>query len=505
MSQDPSKSYQDLLKRVREIALLDSCASLLHWDHQTYMPVKGSGHRAEQLSLLAGISHRRFTAPKLGELLAVVEQSELVRDPASVAAVNVREIRRAYDRARKIPERLVKELTQVTTLAHGVWVEARRAADFAPFQPWLEKIVHLKRQEAKAVGYAGVAYDALLDEYEPGETAARLAALFGQLRPELTRLVEAIAASGRRPDTSILSRDYPVEQQEAFGKGAAVAIGFDFEAGRLDVTAHPFCSGIGPGDTRLTTRYNPRDFGDGFFSIVHETGHGLYDQGLDPAHHGTPMGAAVSLGIHESQSRLWENLVARGQAFWEHFFPRARQAFPSALGDVGLDTFHFAINEVTPSFIRVDADEATYNLHILLRFELEQALISGDLSAKDVPGAWNEQFTRSFGLTPPDAAKGCLQDVHWSGGAFGYFPTYALGNLYAAQFFARVRADLGDLDEQFRRGEFAPLLDWLRKKIHSQGQHYRAADLVVAVTGEPLSPRFFLDHIRAKFGALYGL
>jgi carboxypeptidase Taq len=271
------------------------------------------------------------------------------------------------------------------------------------------------------------------------------------------------------------------------------------------VTAHPFCSGIGPGDTRLTTRYNPRNFGDAFFSIVHETGHGLYDQGLDPAHYGTPMGTAISLGIHESQSRLWENFVARGRAFWEHFYPRARQVFPSALGDVPLDPFYFAINEVTPSFIRVDADEATYNLHILLRFELEQALISGDLPVGDVPAAWSERFTRYFGLTPPDDAKGCLQDIHWSGGAIGYFPTYALGNLYAAQFFAIARTDLGDLDELFRRGEFAPLLAWLRKKIYSQGQRHRASDLAVAVTGRPLSPRCFLDHLRAKHGPLYGI
>ncbi len=505
MSQDAAKGYRELIRRVKEIALLDSCGSLLHWDHQTHMPPKGSAHRADQLALLAGMSHRRFTARKLGELLALVEASDLVREPDSDAAVNVREIRRAYDRARKVPERLVKELTRVTALARDIWVEARRDANFSPFQPWLEKIVRLKRAEAKAVGYAETAYDALLDEYEPGETTAHLAALFEQFRPELTRLVEAVAGAGRRPDAALLSREYPVAQQEAFGRAAAAAIGFDFDAGRLDVTAHPFCSGIGPGDTRLTTRYNPRDFGDAFFSIVHETGHGLYDQGLDPAHHGTPRGTAVSLGIHESQSRLWENLVARSRAFWEHFFPRARQAFPSALGDVALDAFYFAINEITPSFIRVDADEATYNLHILLRFEMEQALIRGDLSAGDVPAAWNEKFARYFGRTPPDAAQGCLQDIHWSGGAIGYFPTYALGNLYAAQFFAQARADLGDLGEQFRRGEFAPLLSWLRKKIHSQGQRYRASDLVVAVTGQSLTPRFFLDHLRSKFGPLYGI
>jgi carboxypeptidase Taq len=285
----------------------------------------------------------------------------------------------------------------------------------------------------------------------------------------------------------------------------AAAIGFDFEAGRLDVTTHPFCSGIGPGDTRLTTRYNPHDFGDSFFSVLHETGHGLYDQGLDPTHYGTPMGSFVSLGIHESQSRLWENFVGRSRPFWERFFPEAQRVFPGALGGVGLEAFYFAINDVRPSFIRTEADEATYNLHILLRFELEQALIGGDLRVGDLPGAWNEDFKRFLGLTPPDDARGCLQDIHWSGGGIGYFPTYTLGNLYAAQFFAHARKDLGDLHGQFQRNEFRPLKEWLNAKIHRHGQRYRAAELVRVVTGEPLNHRYLLDHLRSKFGPLYGI
>jgi carboxypeptidase Taq len=505
MRRTPAEAYGELIQRVKENALLESCAAVLHWDQRTYMPPKGSGHRAEQLALLAGINHQRATDPLIGELLGEVEGSDLLRDSGSPASVNVREIRRIYDRATKLPPALVKELAHISALARDVWVEARRKSDFGLFRPWLEKIVFLKRQEAEALGYEEVPYDALLDEYEPGETTARLTKLFAALRKELVQLVSAVAASGRRPDPSILDREYPVDHQAAFGRAVAAAIGFDFEAGRLDVTAHPFCSGIGPGDTRLTTRYNPRDFGDAFFSIMHEAGHGLYDQGLDPAHYGTPMGSAVSLGIHESQSRMWENLVGRSRAFWERFFPQARQAFPEALGEVDLDAFHFAINDCRPSFIRVDADEATYNLHILLRFELEQALISGELPAADVPAAWNESVQRYFDLTPPDDARGCLQDTHWSGGAIGYFPTYTLGNLYAAQCFAQARADLGDLDEQFRRGEFSPMKEWLTAKIHRQGQRYRAADLVVAVTGRPLSPGPFLDHLRGRYGPLYGI
>jgi carboxypeptidase Taq len=505
MARSAREAYEELIRRKRETTLLSSCAVLLDWDHQTYMPPKGSAHRAEQLALLAGMIHAQATAPAIGELLAEVESSALTAEADSPAAVNVREIRRTYDRAVRIPQVLVEELARVTALAHDVWVEARRTSDFALFRPWLEKIVALKRQEAEAVGYRDVPYDALLDEYEPGETTARLRALFGGLREALVRLVGEIADSGRRPDASILRRRYPVDRQEAFGRSAAAAMGFDFEAGRLDVTAHPFCSGIGPGDTRLTARYNPEDFGDAFFSILHEAGHGLYDQGLDSAHYGTPMGSAVSLGIHESQSRLWENFVGRCRAFWEHFFPQTCRCFPEALTGVGLDAFHFAINDVRPSLIRVDADEATYNLHILLRFELEQALLHGDLAVRDLPAAWNGRMRDSLGVTPPDDAQGCLQDVHWSGGGIGYFPTYTLGNLYAAQFFARARQDLGDLDEQIRRGEFAPLKAWLTEKIYRQGQRYRAADLVRVVTGEPLNPDYLTTHLRTKFGPLYGI
>jgi len=290
-----------------------------------------------------------------------------------------------------------------------------------------------------------------------------------------------------------------------FGQSAAAALGFDFDAGRLDVTTHPFCSGFGPGDTRITTRYNPRFFNEAFFGILHEAGHGIYDQGLDSEHYGTPLGSAVSLGIHESQSRMWENQVGRSRPFWEHFFPQAKRLFHSALHDVAIDDFIFAINDVQPSFIRVEADEATYNMHILLRFELEQALVSGDLKPADVPGAWNEKFKKSFDLTPPTDALGCLQDIHWSMGGVGYFPTYTLGNLYAAQFMEQARQDLGGLDDDFRRGDFLRLKGWLNGKIHRPGQRYRAADLCNTVTGKPLSHKPLLNYLRNKYEPLYGV
>ena len=505
MALTTDEAYAALIRRVKSIALLNSCESLLHWDHQTYMPPKGAAHRAEQLTLLAGLSHAQLTAPEFGDLLAQAEEGRARHEPRSTVAVNLREVRRAYDRATRVPPALVEELARTAALAHDVWVEARRESDFERFRPWLAKLVTLKQAEAVAVGGGGVRYDALLDEYEPGQTVEQLVPIFAELRASLVDLVGRIVGSSRRPDLSILHRVYPIAAQDAFGKTVAAAIGFDFQAGRLDATIHPFCSGIGPGDTRLTTRYNLHDFGDAFFSILHEAGHGLYDQGLDPAYYGTPMGEAVSLGIHESQSRLWENLVGRSRAFWEHWLPRARQVFPGALADVELDAFVFAINDVRPSLIRVDADEATYNLHILLRFDLERALIDGDLAVADLPGAWAEGMERLLGIRPPDDAQGCLQDVHWSGGSFGYFPTYTLGNLHAAQFFAVARAALDDLEEQFRRGEYLPLKAWLNRTIYREGQRYRAAELAAEVTGEPLNPRHLLRYLTEKFGTLYGL
>jgi carboxypeptidase Taq len=399
---------------------------------------------------------------------------------------------------------LVEELARVTTRAQQIWEEARQADDFATFQPWLLKIVDLKRQEAKAIGYSTVPYDALLDEYEPGATTAEITQVFAALRDDLVPLVRSILASGKKPKREILDREYPVEQQRAFGQAAAAAIGFDFDSGRLDVTTHPFCSGIGPGDCRITTRYNPRRFNEAFFGILHEAGHGIYEQGLDPAHFGTPAGSAASLGIHESQSRLWENQVGRGRPFWEHFFSKAQQTFPSAR-DVKLDDFVFAINDVQPSFIRVEADEATYNMHIILRFELEQALLSGDLQPADVPGAWNERFEKAFQLTPPNNALGCLQDIHWSMGGLGYFPTYTLGNLYAAQFMEQARMDLGELDGDFRRGEFGRLKGWLNEKIHRLGQRFPAAELCKRVTGRPLTHKPLISYLRAKYEPLYDI
>jgi len=505
MAASPQKSYDELLRLTREASLLGSCSSVLHWDMETNMPPQGAEHRSAQLALLAGLCHEKFTNPHIGDLIAAAEDSDLVTDPPSDAAVNVRELRRSYDRATKLPRELVEELAKTTSLAHGEWVKARKDSNFAAFLPWLEKIVALKGREADCYGHDGNRYDALLEDYEPGATSAWLEGVFAPLRDELVTLLDAIRGSGREPDRSILTRSYPLEHQRLFGRLAAAAVGFDFQAGRLDTVAHPFCTGIGPGDTRITTRYNEHAFNEAFFGIVHETGHGLYDQGLPAEHWSTACGEAVSLGIHESQSRLWENLVARGLPFWRHFYPAAQQFFPEALGGVDLDAFHFAINDVRPSLIRVEADEVTYNLHIILRFELEQPLLSGDLAPADVPAVWNEKFTEFFGITPPDDAQGCLQDVHWSFGGIGYFPTYALGNLAAAQFFDAARQAVPDLEEQFARGQFGGLLGWLRENVHRQGMRRRAPDLIETVTGKPLGHEALIAQLRSRFGPLYGL
>ena len=501
---EAGSAYAELVRRSRERALLGSCSALLGWDEQTYLPRGGSSYRGEQMALLAGLQHERATDPALGDLLGTVEGSSVVAGGDSPEAANVREWRRGYDRATKLPRSLVEALARVTTVAQGVWVEARRVDDFARFRPILEETVALKKQEGGCLaGPGGDPYDALLDEYEPGASSRDLARLFAALRSDLVPLVAAIADSGQAP--AKIEGDFPVDRQKVFGEAVAAAIGFDFERGRLDTAAHPFCSGIGPGDCRITTRYDPADFTDGFFSILHEVGHGLYEQGLDPAHQGTPMGEAVSLGVHESQSRLWENAIGRSRAFWSHWLPLARSVFRDPLHAVDLDAFHAAINRVEPSLIRVQADEVTYNLHILIRFELEQALLGGDLLVADLPEAWDAKYRDYLGIDPPDDASGCLQDIHWAAGLVGYFPTYTLGNLYAAQLRDRADGELGGLEAGLARGDFAPLLAWLRENVHLPGHRYPAADLIRRATGSEIDHRPLVRSLRDKYGPIYGL
>jgi carboxypeptidase Taq len=505
MKRDFQKAYDELCRHARETALLAAAESALGWDERTMLPAEGTEYRAEQLTLLAGILHQRRTDPRIGEWLAALAHSPLAADKHSAAGTTIRQLQRDYDRRVKLPQSLVEELARTASLGQHAWEQARAKDDFGMFAPLLAKTFELKRAEAAALGFADTAYDALLDEFEPGERTANVAVVLADLREALVPLVAEIAGSSRRPDVSILERPYPIEAQESFARRGADAIGFDFRRGRLDVTAHPFCTGLGPNDCRITTRYDERFFSSAFFGVLHEAGHGIYDQGLPGDWYGLPPGEAVSLGIHESQSRLWENLVGRSRAFWDGMYPAAQQAFPAALGQTSLDAFYFAINDVRPSLIRVEADEATYNLHILIRFELEQALLADDVRVADLPAAWNDRYQQYLGIRPASDADGVLQDVHWSAGLVGYFPTYALGNLYASQLFAQAESDLGALGPQFARGEFAPLRNWLGERIHRHGQCYSAAELVQKITGKPLSHDPLIAHLREKLAPLYGL
>ncbi len=495
----------ELYGYIKEVTTLGGCIALLDWDERVYMPHMGSENRGNQVALLAGIIHDKFTSPRVGDILNELIADGLDIKEDTVDSANVRELKRAYDKQFKIPKSLIEEISRTATRAQGVWQDAREKSDFAMFQPWMEKMVGLKRQQAEAVGYVKYPYNALLDDFEQGASTDDITKVFAGLRDELVDLIAKIKNSGKSPDTSIILRDYPVERQAHFGTEAAKAIGYDLAAGRIDITAHPFCTTIGPGDVRITTRYNPNHFPQAFFGIMHETGHAMYDQGLPIEHHGTPCGETVSLGIHESQSRMWENLVGRSRAFWKHFYPKAQALFPEALKNISLDQFYFAINDVRPSMIRIEADEATYNLHILLRFEMETAFFHDEIKISDVPAAWNEKFKKYFGLVPKNDAEGCLQDVHWSAGLIGYFPTYTLGNLYSAQFYETAQKSIGNLDDKFARGDFSDLLKWLRENIHQHGQRYRPEQLVMRATGKPLSHQPLMNYLKTKFGELYGI
>jgi carboxypeptidase Taq len=499
------ETYALVCGHMHEAQMLESIQELLEWDERTKMPPAGGEYRAEQAAHVSGLVHQKQTSKQLGDWLAELKDSPLASDPVSDTGANIKHLQHDYDKRTKLPQALVEELTRTAVLGQQVWAAARKANDFKAFQPTLEKMVGLKQQEATALGFTTTLYDPLLDDYEPGESTANVTRVLAELRDALVPLVHAISESSFQPDTGILARTYPAAAQEEFGKLAAAAIGFDFNAGRLDVTDHPFCAGLGPGDVRLTTRYDEHAFSDGFFSILHEAGHGIYDQGLPRQFFGLPTGDYVSLGIHESQSRMWENQVGRSRAFWEFFFPKAQKTFPEALSNVNPRDFYAAINDTRPSLIRVEADEVTYNLHILIRFELEKALLEGELLVADLPAAWQEKYREYLDVVSPTDADGVLQDVHWSAGLFGYFPTYALGNLYAAQFFAQAKKDLHDLEGQFRRGEFSELREWLRANIHSHGRRYTPAQLAERITGKPLTHEALISQLKAKYGELYGL
>ena len=498
---NPEQAYQELIRLSREETLLASCIDVLEWDEEINLPRKAVSHRSDQLAFLAGLLHDRSTSPRYDELLSILEASALMSNAESPPAVNVRELRRGYDRERRMPKKLVEESARVTSLASRAWVQARRNNDFKSFAPWLEKIFLLAREEADAAGHNGTRYDALLDEYEPGMTTSVLSSLFTELGDKLTPLVDALRCESKPGPATFRAKRFPLDKQRHFAERIAAAVGFNLDAARFDLGNHPFCTDLGPGDVRIALRFASTDFTRGIFTLLHEVGHGLYDQGLDPAHYGTPMGEAASLGLHESQSRLWENLVGRSEGFWRHFYPELQGAFSRGLRDIPMETFRGMINRVEPGLIRVHADEVTYNMHIVIRFELERAMLSGDLSVMDLPGAWGEFYQRYLGVTPEDDRNGCLQDMHWAEGLIGYFPTYALGNVYAAQLFSAAEREIGPLDEAFAAGNFVELKRWLGEHVHRHGMRYRAAEIVERTTGSPPDASALIAGLRNRYFA----
>jgi carboxypeptidase Taq len=489
-----------LRARLALVADLHAAAALLEWDQETYMPPAAAEARAQQLATIKTLAHERFTDAAVGSLLDALDGE--AEDDTDRALVRV--ARRDWDRATKLSPDFVARFARAKARALEAWKRARADDDFARFAPHLREIVDLSREQAEAMDYDGDRYDALLDEYEPGMTRAGIDRVFRALRADLVPIVQALA-DAEAPDDAFLHRHYDETRQWAFGLDVIRAFGYDLDRGRQDRSAHPFSTSFAVTDCRITTRISPTFFPTGFFGTLHECGHALYEQGVDPALGRTPLASGTSLGMHESQSRLWENLVGRSRAFWHWAYPDLRSTFPDALGGVGEEAFYRAVNRVAPSPIRVEADEVTYNLHVMLRFELETRLIDGTLDVDDVPDAWNAAMEDLLGLTPASDADGCLQDIHWALGALGYFPTYTLGNLMSAQLFEAAAEDLGDPDSQFERGAFAPLLGWLREHVHRHGRSRDAGQILRDATGESLSAEPWLGYVRQKFGAVYGV
>ncbi len=498
------EKLQRLKTLLAESVDLSRAAALLEWDQQVNMPEGGARSRSEQLSTLQRLAHERFTADEVGQLIEDLQPYAEQLDPDSTDARLLYVAKRDYKKRTRVPASLVAEFAEVTSRAQQVWERARAADDFAAFAPHLQRIVELRREYAALFAPYDHVYDALLDDFEPGVKTADVQAVFEQLRPQQVELIKAI---GERPqvDDSFLYGKFDERRQWNFGVEVLTKIGYDWKRGRQDKSAHPFTTSFGNDDVRITTRVDTGFFNSAFFATLHEGGHALYEQGIGDALTRTPLGSGASLAFHESQSRMWENLVGRSRPFWEYFFPRLQEVFPAHFGNLALDAFYKGINKVEPSLIRVEADEATYNLHIMLRLEIEIGLMDGSMQVKDLPEIWNTRMKEYLGVVPPNDAQGVLQDVHWSGGMIGYFSTYALGNVISAQLWEKILEDIPDLYEQMRRGEFEALLAWVREKIHRHGAKYEPKDLLQRVTGSAMDPAPYMRYLKTKFGEIYGL
>lgn len=491
----PDPTYDQLIARLKRIDVFRSILGILHWDEQVNLPPDSADRRAQQLQELASVHHAAAADPEIGRLLSALESRDL--PPGSDAAVVVRHARRDFDRASRLPEDFVREKAALDSAAFHAWARARKNSDFPAFAPFLERQIVMARREAEFMGWGDRPYDYSIDLHDPGLDTAFIAPLFASLRRELPPLARRIAAS--RPATAPnMFRGFSIPAQREFIREALDRVGFNWNRGRLDTSLHPFCGGDAL-DTRLTTRFDENNPLDAIFSSIHETGHALYEQGLPETDIGTPLGEAVGMAIHESQSRLWENQVGRSPQFWAFFEPRLRFHFGPQLTPISSAELLAAINDVRPGPIRVDADEVTYNLHILMRFDLEMALFEGRLSVADLPREWNRLSEDLLGITPADDAHGVLQDVHWSSGSFGYFPSYALGNMIAAQLWYHALCELPGLLEGFARGQFSRLLAWLRDKVHRRGKRLDTQELIVAATGQPLGTSALLRHLSERY------
>jgi carboxypeptidase Taq len=498
------QAFEELVTRLKRAHALGTVSELLGWDEQVNLPTGAAEQRAAQHAALAEAVHAAASEPRIGELLGQLEinwTEHLTTDQRAV----VKQARKDYDRATKLPAEFVREKAAQGSRGYHAWAKAKAGNDFASYAPVLEKNLELAKREAGYLGWAGREYDYMLDKHDPGLTAGSVDRLFGELKRELVPLVRQITGSAtaeRARAAGKKLRGFPLDGQRVFLREVTEKIGFDYARGRIDVSLHPFCSGTGS-DVRMTTRFKEDEPLDSLFSSIHETGHGLYEQGLPAAQLGTALGIHAGMAVHESQSRLWENQVARSRGFWRAFEPRFRAVFPTQAAALGSDELYLAVNAVEPTLIRVDADEVTYNLHIILRFEIEKKLFTGELAVRDLPAAWRAASREIVGLEPADDRTGVLQDVHWSDGAFGYFPSYCLGNMMAAQLWYRALALRPGLEEEFARGDFSWLLGWLREQVHAQGRRYDALELTQRVTGEALAPTALVRYLRERYGALY--
>ncbi|HJP81995.1 MAG TPA: carboxypeptidase M32 [Fimbriimonadaceae bacterium] len=491
-------ALQALSDRMMDVNALDTATAVMDWDQQTYMPKQGAAARGEHVGRLSRMRHELFTSDETRSLLEKAKGE--AKSEEEVAMIRV--VKRDFDLATKLPSDLVAEKVKLGSDSQEIWVEARANNDFKSFAPYLQRMFELARQEAEHLGYKEHIYDALLDQYEEGATAAEVRSMFDSVRDRQVELVKQIQELPETDD-SFLHGDWLKESQSKFTEELVQAIGFDFNRGRQDVAPHPFCTHFSSGDVRLTTRFQ-EFLGSSIFGSLHEAGHGMYEQG-SPAHWDrTPLAGGVSLGIHESQSRTWENIIGRSRAFWEHFYSKLQSTFP-ALQNRSIDEFHRAVNKVKPSFIRVEADELTYNLHIMVRFELECDLLEGALAVHDLPEAWNEKYRQYLGIVPKTDSVGCLQDVHWSGGLIGYFPTYSMGNLLSYQIWNALKVDIPNPEANMAKGEFKPILEWLKLKVYSQAKRYTPKELVQRVTGKPMGAEDYLAGLEEKYRAIYGL